>query len=81
MTRTRVTVTLNRVDIEDDSVLLSEWVHADGYSSDENGVRLSWGHGETYVPWSSILRVDWDPCECLTCRRDSAANEGPAETA
>ena len=67
----RVTVTLNRLDPGDESVFLKEWVHEDGYSSDELGVGLSWGGWEEiFAPWSSVLRVDREPCDCSECLGD-----------
>lgn len=68
--KVRVTVILVCFDpANDDHPYAAEWVHEDGYTSDEDGVRLVWGAGdETYIPWSSVLRVDWARCDCMECR-------------
>lgn len=66
---------LNRRELDPDEEpdYLSEWVHEDGYSTDEDGVRLDWHDGiESYVPWTSVLRVDFSPCECFECQREAA---------
>ena len=81
MRHTRVTVTLNRQGLEpgEEPGYLSEWVHEDGYTFDEEGVRLDWHDGvESYVPWTSVLRVDWEPCDCFDCQREARRARGEA---
>ena len=72
MNRQRITVTLICFDpAYEDPPFAQEWVHEDGYSSDEQGCRLSWEDGggdETYIPWTSVLRVDWSRCDCMECK-------------
>lgn len=72
MTPTRVTVVLNRPELEPEGEprYLAEWGHETNYSTDEDGCHLDWGDGySSYFPWPSVLRVDWEPCECVTCQR------------
>lgn len=71
----RVRVTLNRPELDPgvEPGYPSEWVHEDGYSTDEDGCKLDWGDGTyAYFPWTSVLRVDWDRCSCMDCRREAA---------
>ena len=74
MRHTRVTVILNRpqLDPREEPDYLAEWVHGDGYTEGDDGVRLDWHHGtESYVPWTSVLRVDWERCACFECEREA----------
>ena len=74
MSLLRVTVVLNRrqLDEGEEPGYLTEWAHEADYSTDEDGCRLDWGGGvESYFPWTSVLRVDWAPCDCFTCRREA----------
>lgn len=68
MARTRVTVILNRT-YPDEPQYMSEWQHEDGYCQDEGGVTITWeGTSESsFFPWTSILRVDREPCDCMEC--------------
>jgi hypothetical protein len=55
---------------------LAEWVHVEDYRPDEDGrgVVLDWGYPERmYIPWTSVLYVSFDDCECEQCERARAA--------
>jgi hypothetical protein len=74
MRRQRVTVVLNRLNLdlyeeEERRVFESEWTHAEDFSVDEIGVTITWGNDpyESFVPWSSVLRIDRAPCTCMEC--------------
>lgn len=74
----RVTVVLREpaLDPDEEPGYLCEWVHEIDDSTDEDGCRLKWGNGsESYFPWTSVLRVNWETCDCYRCqsRRDAAA--------
>lgn len=76
MRRRRVTVILNRVDLdifeeEERRAYLSEWTHVGDLSSDERGVTITWGNDpfESFVPWASVLRIDEGPCQCMECEK------------
>ena len=78
MRRRRVTVILNRADLhvfeeEERREYLSEWTHVGDLSSDELGVTVTWGNDpyESFIPWTSVLRIDEAPCQCMECERES----------
>jgi hypothetical protein len=78
MRRRRVTVVLNRVDLElfeeeERRVYESEWTHEGDLSSDELGVTITWGTDpyESFIPWTSVLRIDERPCTCMECEKES----------
>lgn len=79
MTRRRVTVVLNRIDLdlfEDEQrrVYDQEWTHKGDVTSDELGVTIRWGNDpyESFVPWTSVLRIDEAPCTCMECEKAEA---------
>jgi hypothetical protein len=47
-----------------------EWVHESEVTMDAFGVWLEWTDppAKTLIPWSSVVRVDYEPCSCLDCR-------------
>jgi hypothetical protein len=54
--------------------LMAEWVHEDEYVADELGVTLRWTDAEeTFIPWTTVLRVDWDRCRCMDCKEREGA--------
>lgn len=62
--------------------LAREWVHADEWDPreitfEDHGVRLRWaprdGGGEVFVPWSSVVRIDYERCGCMECEQARAA--------
>lgn len=69
--RLRVTVFVRWPDSEPEyeGAPQQEWVHEEDYRTDDRGVVLTWdGSSRVFIPWSSVLRVDWDPCRCVDCR-------------
>jgi hypothetical protein len=48
-----------------------EWVHEDDLGQDDRGVWLHWGRLRTFIPWGNVARIDYEPCQCHTCREPS----------
>lgn len=77
MRKTRVTVTIRQrvgdYEVYDNGGYTTEWVHDEdfgAYTPDELGVRLDWSGGaRTFVPWHSVIRVDYAPCNCMECQQ------------
>ena len=74
----RATVVIRQHDPETDheDKLYREWTHAAQLDRDEYGVTLHWPglqEVETFVPWSSVVRIDIEPCDCFDCRRRGVA--------
>src|SRR5439155_16882400 len=47
-----------------------ERAHAGEVTMDRFGVWLEWTDppAKTLIPWSSVVRVDYEACSCLDCR-------------
>jgi hypothetical protein len=43
------------------------WLHEPYLERNEFGVWLEWGDERTFVPWSSVVRIDVAPCLCSRC--------------
>jgi len=73
MRHERVTITLNRIDLEpfgeeELRVYAGEWAHAIDVQVDELGITIDEGRKYTsFFPWTSVLRVDREPCRCSEC--------------
>lgn len=69
--RRRATVVVRQHDPETDD-FATEWCHTDDLETDEVGVTLSWdltttGGYRTFVPWASVVRIEYEPCACIEC--------------
>lgn len=68
--RTRADVQIRARDAESESGYAGEWVHTDGLEIEELGVWLRWdGREKTFVPWASVIRIDYSACRCVECER------------
>ena len=69
MPKDRVTVSLRLGYEPTPADTESEWAHEEDYREHDDGVELRWdGPTRVFVPWSSVLRVDYEPCYCSECR-------------
>lgn len=76
--RTRATVVIRQPDPDADpgtDGLYREWVHKAQLEQDEFGVTLHWDseNVHSFVPWSSVVRLDFEPCWCTECQRVAKA--------
>lgn len=76
MRRQRATVVLNRIDLElyadeDRREYQTEWTHSEQLTFDELGCTIEWGSDpySSFVPWTSVLRIDRAPCNCVECSK------------
>jgi hypothetical protein len=69
--RRRATVIIRQYDSEADDGYWCEWTHAADLDEGAYGVTLRWPQDgtEVLVPWGSVVRVDFEPCCCVECRR------------
>jgi hypothetical protein len=72
----RATVVIRQRNPEnvDGDGLMREWTHAHDLELGELGVTLDWGGNEsTFVPWESVVRIDYERCRCARCGERQAA--------
>lgn len=71
----RATIVLQQADREADSGYVEDWCHEQNLELDELGVTISWGPRvpRSFFPWQAIIRVNFDECRCIECRRLEAA--------
>lgn len=71
----RATVTIRQRDEVAEDGYYREWVHAANLEQDEFGVTLNYESRNpqeattVFVPWASVVRIDWEFCRCDQCRR------------
>lgn len=52
--------------------------HSDSFAENARGISIGLGQNSSaFFPWSSILRIDYAPCDCDECR-DVAPTATPA---
>lgn len=57
-----------------------EWGHEHNVEMTDRGVKVDWGvDGWSFIPWASVLRVDYQPdCWCVTCRQTYEERQAPS---
>jgi hypothetical protein len=54
----------------EESGYVEEFVHAAWIERDDFGITLDWGGGRrTFVPWASVVRIEYAWCRCRDCSR------------
>jgi hypothetical protein len=67
---TRATIILQQADRDADSGYVEEWCHEQDLELGELGVTIRWDRSyRSFIPWASIIRVDFAPCSCADCKR------------
>ena len=71
---TRAMVVIRQRDPEDAGAYEREWVHKSELELDDLGVWLHYtaDRCDVFLPWSSVVRIDYEPCYCFSCSRIAA---------
>ncbi len=67
------TVTIRAHDPDTGAECYEDWGHEDDVELGELGLWIRDIYSRTFIPWSSVVRVDYEPCRCAECRPKRAA--------